>query len=136
MPQKQGGKGKTSSPSDQAYWKRVNPAAQKAKRIARHRRRMGLNQAQISAATAPAHYPHVPISREKESVILSLPVRANYAGLYLHTLTVAGVLVEISPAVSDISRAKADTFSRLSYEHRTLNPISGESRCLEYRRES
>lgn len=40
MSQKQGGKGKSSSPSDIGYWKRVSPEAQRAKRIARHAARL------------------------------------------------------------------------------------------------
>lgn len=56
-----GGNKKSSSLSDQNYWKRAEMGkfseTHKAKRIERHARRMGLNKAQVGAACVPPTFP-------------------------------------------------------------------------------
>lgn len=134
MAQKQGGKGKASSPSDQAYWKRVRPEAQREKRMARHALRMGLTTREMAIACQTPDFPRKPLPREIERVTFPQAVRQNSAGLFNQMLFVEGVLVEISPKATDIATAKAQTFSRLGYAHYSLNPLSGEARLMEIRR--
>lgn len=79
MASKQGGKGKSSSPSSIAYWKRVSPDAQKAKRIAKHCRRMGLTMAQLAnrnGLPTVANYPRQHIPAPAQFAVFSRPVDA------------------------------------------------------------
>jgi len=77
MAQKQGGKGKQSSPSDIAYWKRINPTTQAAKRLAKHRARMGLTSVQMNAATALQPFQRAPSPEETPRVIFSTAPQAG-----------------------------------------------------------
>lgn len=74
MAQKQGGKGKSSSPSSIAYWKRVSPATQKAKAAARHARRMGKTPTQLAASGAYLGLPEFPKTRPDFSPTLPVPM--------------------------------------------------------------
>lgn len=133
MAQKQGGKGKSSSPSDQAYWKRVRPEAQREKRMARHAKRQGLNKAQMAEACTMPDFPKIRAERPTRPEIPSL-VRIDSAGFPIHAVYVEGVCVEFSQWRTDADDAKRKTMSRLSYEHRVISPISGQSRLIESRR--
>lgn len=125
MAQKQGGKGKSSSPSDIAYWKRVNPETQKAKRLARHKRKMGLNSPQLTASQALTHFPRVPLPRPIPSVILDGKVRDFSSSPFLHILECDGKVLEISPHRADIEAVKGNLLPGLPFRHSILNTLSG-----------
>ena len=68
MAQKQGGKGKTSSPSDKAYWaRRGTGAGQKTRRMERHAKRMGKTVAQLGNLGAFSTPDFPKLAKEKES---------------------------------------------------------------------
>jgi len=113
MAQKQGGKGKTSSPSRQASHKRgpARTLANQAKKIARHAKRMGLTSAQVNFATLSDPFFGAPRTRrpggEKENR-RPLPMAAlqelprNFSGCFV---IAAGVVLEASPHSTDLHRA-------------------------------
>lgn len=76
---KTGGNKKSSSPSSIAYWLRASNGkfaeTHKARRIARHAKRMGLTKAQVLKATmTPVVYPKQPEKTEKQFAIFDKPV--------------------------------------------------------------
>ena len=73
MAQKQGGKGKSSSPSSIAYWKRVSPTAQKTKRAAQHARRMGKSLPELQKAGAFS-LPEFPKLRTEDAARFPIPM--------------------------------------------------------------
>ena len=81
MAQKQGGKGKQSSPSDKAYWARKGTgASQKTRKIEQHARRMGktLKQLETAGAFGTPSFPRVQVPRELEKVVFSGTVKDNF----------------------------------------------------------
>ena len=120
MPAKQGGKGKTSSPSRQASHKRgpARTEANRLKKITRHAHRMGLDKAQITAATLPDPFKGAPKTRrpggDRESrapLPMSgfgeLPGNTLYPGFVI----AAGVILEASPNSSRLHSAFTDARS-------------------------
>ena len=91
MAQKQGGKGKQSSPSDKAYWaRRGTGQSQKTKRMEKHARRMGKTVAQLGnlGAFSSPEFPRV--AKENESrfpipmaALKELPNIAKLGGGYV-----------------------------------------------------
>lgn len=115
--QKQGGKGKTSSPSRQASHKRgpARTEANRLKKIARHAKRMGLDKAQTAAATLADPFFSAPRTRRpggEKPARFPLPMAAlhelprNYSGGFV---IAAGVILEASPHSTDLHRAFSDS---------------------------
>jgi hypothetical protein len=75
MSAKSGGNKKVSSPSTQGYWKRAKMGnfseTHRQRRIDRHRRRMGLNIAQISKAIAVHTMPKIKETKSQEYVVFT-----------------------------------------------------------------
>lgn len=69
---KTGGNKKSASPSDENYWKRAQAGGfaetHRAKRMARHAKRMGLTKAQMGEATKPVTFPHRAVPSPLERV--------------------------------------------------------------------
>ena len=70
-----GGNKKSSSPSDENYWKRAQAGkyaeTHKERRIARHIKRCKTSKTKLSAAnglSAHINFPHIPVPRPKEYV--------------------------------------------------------------------
>lgn len=78
---KTGGNKKTSSLSDQNYWKRAALSkfseTHRERRMAKHAKRMGLNKAQMAQATLPATFPKLPISKPVERVMFKSDVKGD-----------------------------------------------------------
>ena len=72
MAGKTGGNKKVSSPSTIAYWLRAKNGkfmeTHKARRIAKHAKRMGLTKAQIEAACTTPTFPEIKVPEALESV--------------------------------------------------------------------
>lgn len=135
MASKQGGKGKQSSPSRKASHQRgpARTAANKALKMARHARRMGLGKAAMVKACTMPEFPRAMKTLEKTRVSFSAPVSGKpYLGP-LHLVFVSGVLVEISPHRADADRAKREVNTRNSLSHELLNPLSGRRTLIEFR---
>lgn len=135
MAQKQGGKGKSSSPSRQASHKRgpARTAANKEKKMASHARRQGLNKAQMALACGRPEFPRLRVSRPAERVTFQSPIKANFAGLPVHILRVSGVVTEISLHRADVEKAKGETHSKLGFSHGLLSPLTGRQYLIQAR---
>lgn len=135
MAQKQGGKGKSSSPSRQASHKRgpARTAANKERKMARHARRQGLDKAQMALACIPPTFPRLRVSRPAERVTFQSPIKANFAGLPVHILRVSGVVTEISLHRADVEKAKGETHSKLAFSHGFLSPLTGRQYLIQAR---
>ena len=132
MAQKQGGKGKKSSPSDIGYWKRVNPEAQRAKRIERHARKLlkhggyentpnALKAAINHAETNPQDFPKTHRSKpfSPDRVILSDRIpdfrKAHELGHPIFSLVCNGRILQQSLNESECLLARPYS-SRLDYQ--------------------
>ncbi len=111
--QKQGGKGKSSSPSDLSYWKRISPERQRTKRIARHAKRLlkqdpyykGMPNALNAAINGcepkgKISYGHARKPLPLTKTVLSDNIRTT-VHFPVHIVISEGVCVEISPRQSD-----------------------------------
>jgi len=106
MAKKQGGKGKTSSPSRKASHLR-GPArtdANREKAIKRHCRRMGIPEKayrEANAKSAAKGFPRVFKPRPLESIVMNSLIKKPILGPFYLSLC-AGVLLDISPSQTAI----------------------------------
>lgn len=115
MASKQGGKGKTSSPSRKASHANAKRASElrRDQRIARHCRRMGLNAQGKARATALVSYPKLPLPRIMQKVVLTESVRDLHATDFpVYQAFIGGVQVEASGRFSDCATALRDSFGQ------------------------
>jgi len=109
MAQKQGGKGKSSSPSSVAYWKRVSPSAQKAKRANQHAKRMGKTHTKLIEAGAFS-LPEFPKLRASFSPTLPVPMASlrelpNVAKLGGGFVIADGVILDAATRTNELHAA-------------------------------
>lgn len=123
MANKQGGKGKKSSPSRAASHVRGPKRTEINREIkmARHARKHGLTKAQMAEACQGVKYPRVSKPFEGQRVVLSQTVKETQGPH--HLVIVAGVLVNISEKQSEAISTINSLHSRLGYSHEILHDL-------------
>ena len=130
MAQKQGGKGKSSSPSDLGYWKRVSPERQRAKRIERHARRL-LAQGKFSTTpnalkaainfcepTGKLVYPRKPQIFPPQRVVFNSNAHDLRSPIFpIDQIIASGVILESSSRESDALACIAMLGTHVAYQH-------------------
>jgi hypothetical protein len=119
MAQKQGGKGKSSSQSDLNYWNRLKLSGGRSKRKLRN-----LKNAGKLAGSVPDYGRKPAKGKSPERVVFSGQT-AKQSGAFLHIIRCNGVILEISPRLSDVIFSRDRIAPKLDYTHGILNPLTG-----------
>ena len=108
---------KTSSASDRAYWLRIKNQGGASKRKLLNRKASGVN--------FPDYGRKPREGKKAERVVFSSPVKAQQ-DIPLHRVTCDGVLLELSPRMSDAVDTISKIVSGLAYSHVVVNPLTGK----------